>query len=74
MPNEPAPAAAKRTPPRHRQNAQGDHEGSPHRSEEFDTANPARQIAPDDRGEDSEWQNGPLSGEGHDNHRLPRLA
>lgn len=43
MPNEPRPAAAKRTPPVDRQNAQGDHEGSPHRPEEFKKANRAVQ-------------------------------
>lgn len=43
MPNEPKPAAEKRSPlavPRH--NAQDDHEGSPHRPEEFDVMNPAK--------------------------------
>ncbi len=44
MPNEPRPAAEKRTPPLDRQNAQDDHEGSPHRPEEFDQANPAKQV------------------------------
>lgn len=44
MPNEPRPAAKKRTPPADRQNAQGDHEGSPHRPEEFDQLNPAKQV------------------------------
>jgi len=44
MPNEPKPAAEKRTPPTERQNDQGDHEGSPHRPEEFDSVNPARQV------------------------------
>ena len=44
MPNEPKPAAQKRTQALDRQNAQGDHEGSPHRPEEFDQANPARQV------------------------------
>lgn len=44
MPNEPEPAARKRTPPKDRQNAQGDHEGSPHRPDEFDAANPAKQV------------------------------
>jgi hypothetical protein len=44
MPNEPKPAAKKRTPVRDRQNAQDDHEGSPHCPEEFDTMNPARQA------------------------------
>jgi hypothetical protein len=38
MPNEPDPAAQKRTPPSDRQNAQGDQEGSPHRPEEFTQA------------------------------------
>lgn len=49
MPNEPKPAAAKRTPPKHRSNAQGDQEGSPHRPEEFDQVNPARQVPDSDR-------------------------
>lgn len=44
MPNEPEPAAEKRTPPLDRRNAQGDHEGSPHRPEAFDPANPAKQV------------------------------
>jgi hypothetical protein len=44
MPNEPKPAAEKRTPPTDRQNAQGDHEGSPHRPAEFDVVNPAKQV------------------------------
>jgi hypothetical protein len=44
MPNAPEPAARKRAPPTDRRNAQGDHEGSPHRPEEFDDANPARQV------------------------------
>ncbi|MBC7738308.1 MAG: hypothetical protein H7245_14070 [Candidatus Saccharibacteria bacterium] len=35
MPNEPVPAKMKRSEPLHRQNAQGDHEGSPHNPEEF---------------------------------------
>lgn len=35
MPNEPKPAKEKRTDPGRRQNAQGDHEGSPHDPEEF---------------------------------------
>lgn len=48
MPNAPKPAAAKRTPPPERQNAQADHEGSPHRPEAFDTANPALQVPPTD--------------------------
>lgn len=41
MPNEPRPAAEKRTRPKDRSNAQDDHEGSPHRPEEFDVMNPA---------------------------------
>jgi hypothetical protein len=45
MPNSPRPAAKKRTPPRDRQNAQADHEGSPHRPEEFNAVNPAKQVA-----------------------------
>lgn len=44
MPNEPGPAAEKRTPPADRRNAQGDHEGSPHRPEAFDQMNPAKQV------------------------------
>jgi hypothetical protein len=44
MPNEPRPAARKRTPPTERRNAQADHEGSPHRPEEFDVMNPAKQV------------------------------
>jgi hypothetical protein len=50
MPNSPKPAARKRTPPDDRQNAQGDHEGSPHRPEEFDQANPAKQVPQDHAG------------------------
>jgi hypothetical protein len=49
MPNTPGPAAEKRTPPRDRRNAQDDHEGSPHRPEEFDQANPAKQVPDRDR-------------------------
>lgn len=49
MPNEPKPAAAKRTPPQDRSDAQGDHEGSPHRPEEFDQVNPARQVPQPDQ-------------------------
>lgn len=53
MPNEPRPAAEKRTPPLDRRNAQGDHEGSPHRPEEFKTETPARQVTPgENKGED----------------------
>jgi hypothetical protein len=44
MPNAPKPAARKRAKPVDRRNAQGDHEGSPHRPEEFDEANPAKQV------------------------------
>lgn len=44
MPNSPKPAAQKRTPPLDRRNAQGDHEGAPHRPEEFDQANPVKQV------------------------------
>ena len=44
--NEPKPAAEKRTPPLDRRNAQADHEGSPHRPEEFDAMNPAK-VVPD---------------------------
>jgi hypothetical protein len=47
MPNNPDAAARKRTPPKDRQNAQDDHEGSPHRPEEFDQVNPAKQIPKD---------------------------
>ncbi len=46
MPNEPTPASKKRTPP-DRQNAQGDHEGSAHTPDAFDSMNPARQNAPE---------------------------
>lgn len=44
MANAPKAAKEKRTPPLDRQNAQGDHEGSAHRPEEFDEVNPARQV------------------------------
>lgn len=44
MANTPRPAARKRTPPLDRRNAQGDEEGSPHRPEEFDAVNPAKQV------------------------------
>lgn len=54
MPNEPKPAAEKRTPPTDRQNAQGDHEGSPHRPEEFDALNPAKQVTRSGTAEDRE--------------------
>jgi hypothetical protein len=47
MPNTPEHAARKRTPSTDRQNAQGDHEGSPHRPEEFDQLNPAKQTSPE---------------------------
>lgn len=44
MPNEPKPAAEKRSSPAiPRRNGQDDHEGSPHRPEEFSVMNPARQ-------------------------------
>jgi len=43
MPNEPKPAREKRTDPGPRQNAQGDHEGSAHSPDEFDTMNPQKQ-------------------------------
>ena len=46
MQNAPAAAARKRTPPTDRQNAQGDHEGSPQRPEEFDQLNPAKEVPP----------------------------
>jgi hypothetical protein len=44
MPNAPRLAALKRTPPIERRNAQDDHEGAPHRPEEFDEVNPAKQV------------------------------
>jgi hypothetical protein len=47
MPNNPDAAARKRTPPKDRQNAQDDHEGSPHRPEEFNHVNPAKQVPKD---------------------------
>lgn len=43
MPNEPKHAKEKRTRPKHRKTAQGDHEGSAHSHEEFDVVNPQRQ-------------------------------
>jgi hypothetical protein len=43
MPNEPKPAKEKRTPPKERQNAQGDHEGSAHGTDAFDVMNPQKQ-------------------------------
>lgn len=43
MPNEPEHALEKHMPPAQRQNAQGDHEGSAHRPEEFDVMNPQKQ-------------------------------
>lgn len=46
MPNEPRPAAEKRSPPPKRHNAQDDHEGSAHRPEEFDVMNPATDTPP----------------------------
>lgn len=49
MPNAPRPAAKKRTPPDDRRNAQGDHEGSPHKPREFDVMNPARQVKSDNQ-------------------------
>lgn len=42
MPNEPKLAKEKRANPGHRQNAQGDHEGSAHDPEEFDVMNPKK--------------------------------
>lgn len=42
MANEPGPAREKRSHPPKRQNAQGDHEGSPHKPEEFDALNPQK--------------------------------
>ncbi len=47
MPNKPEPAREKRTPPRKRQNAQDDHEGSAHRPEEFDEQDPEKQKETD---------------------------
>lgn len=47
MPNAPIPAARKRTPLKHRRNAQSDHEGSPHRPDEFDQSNAAKQVPQD---------------------------
>lgn len=46
MANEPKPAAEKRADPGERRNAQGDHEGAPHRPEAFDPLNPARAVPP----------------------------
>ena len=43
MANEPKHAKEKRTAPAHRQNAQGDHEGSAHTPDEFDVMNPQKQ-------------------------------
>lgn len=43
MANEPKQAREKRPDPGERRNAQGDHEGSAHRPEEFDVMNPAKQ-------------------------------
>ncbi len=43
MPNEPKHAKEKRAEPASRQNAQGDHEGSAHRPDEFDAMNPQKQ-------------------------------
>lgn len=43
MPNEPQHAKEKRTEPEQRRNAQGDHEGSAHTPQEFDTMNPEQQ-------------------------------
>jgi hypothetical protein len=40
----PKPAKEKRSPTPDRQNAQSDHEGSAHDSEEFDVMNPAKQV------------------------------
>lgn len=51
MANTPEPAARKRTPPRDRQNAQGDHEGAPHRPEEFLRGRPDQPIPPNGAGE-----------------------
>jgi hypothetical protein len=49
MPNNPDAAARKRTPPKDRQNAQDDPEGSPHRPEAFDQVNPAKQVPQSDK-------------------------
>ena len=43
MPNELKHAKEKRSPPEKRQNAQGDHEGSAHTTDEFDAMNPQKQ-------------------------------
>lgn len=43
MPNDPKAAKEKRTPPKSRQNAQDDHEGSAHTPDEFDVMNPQAQ-------------------------------
>ena len=43
MANEPKPAKKKFSEPGHRQNAQGDHEGSAHSPDEFDALNPQKQ-------------------------------
>ena len=44
MPNDPKGAAEKRTEPDKCQNAQGDHDGSAHRAEEFDGMNPQKPV------------------------------
>lgn len=44
MPNEPRAAAKKRTPTKQRSNAQDNHEGSPHRPEEFEVMSPEKQT------------------------------
>jgi hypothetical protein len=43
MANETKPAKEKRPEPGRRQNAQGDHEGSPHNPDAFDALNPNKQ-------------------------------
>ena len=43
MPNEPEDAKEKRPPHRKRHNA-GDHEGSAHQPEEFDSKNPKKVV------------------------------
>lgn len=43
MPNKPKHVKEKRAPTPHRQNAQGDHEGSAHSPDEFDAMNPQKQ-------------------------------
>lgn len=47
MPNESKKASEKRSGQERRQNAQGDHEGSAHTPDEFDTINPQKQSLAD---------------------------